>query len=107
MRASKKAVLDTKVTIEEFNRPEFYKASFDNTQGTNYVSYTFSPVDEYQCICKYEETYVGKKTLNKLNFKLVGWILVLTKKSKIKKTLTLVQKFAVENRNKKSSEEQA
>lgn len=102
MSTGKKSYLNTKVVFTEFDRPHVYAADFINTEGTNHIRYEFKEVDEYQCIVVYEETYDGNKKINRLNYKLVGWIMALTRKGRVKRTLGLIEKWALQERNKQT-----
>lgn len=105
MSTGKTSYLDTKIVFTEFNPPYAYASDFINTEGVNHVRFEFKPIDEYQCIVEYEETYDGAKKINRANYLLIGWFLALTRKNRVIKTFNLIEKYALEIRDKQDEKE--
>ncbi|SJZ38522.1 DUF3284 domain-containing protein [Anaerorhabdus furcosa] len=60
------------VEITKLEKSPFeYEATFDSTQGRNTIRYSAKDLNENECLVTYEEDFVGKDTMKKLNHKLM------------------------------------
>lgn len=60
------------VTITKLHKPTEYEATFDSNQGKTIMSYRVDAIDDTHCIVDYEEVFIGKDTMKKLNHKLMS-----------------------------------
>lgn len=94
-RVGKEGSVKTK--IEELKSGS-YKASFNSSQGINYLSYDYADNQDGTVNLKYEESYDPSSKSKGLNYQLMDFLYKRSNKKRINSMLTHIEHLINENR---------
>lgn len=107
IRTNRGGTVNSKVLIEEYQRPSIYQVKFEAGTESTTMKYLITPMDDDACKVVYSEDYVSTRKMSKLNYMVVSFFMKRNGKKKIKQTLKAIYDYTLSVRNENSEEQEA